>query len=151
LPQRVVQKMLEQDSFSRWLGITVDEIGPGRCVVSLTVRPEMLNGFGLCHGGITFSLADSALAFASNSHGRVAMSIEAGMAYPASVKVGDRISAVAAEESCTNRIGVYSVIVRLEGIAQVEVSSATPNDSAKPVGVFRGTVYRTDRELIAEE
>lgn len=70
LATKVVDAMYENDAFSQWLGIKRLEDGPGRSVLRMTVRPEMCNGFGVAHGGITFSLADSAFAFASNSHGR---------------------------------------------------------------------------------
>ena len=65
--QRIVSKMMENDRFSEWLGIEIEEVKEGYCRLSMTVREEMLNGFGIAHGGIVFSLADSALAFASNS------------------------------------------------------------------------------------
>src|SRR5678815_133800 len=86
---RVVATMRAGDAFSRWLGIELLALEPGGCTVRMAVRPDMLNGFGVCHGGVTFSLADSALAFASNTHGRVTVSVENGISYPASVAAGD--------------------------------------------------------------
>ena len=82
LAERVVSKMLEHDEFSKWLGIEVLNISPGYSKLKMKVRKEMLNGFHTCHGGITFSLADSALAFASNNHGRVAVALETSIAFP---------------------------------------------------------------------
>jgi acyl-CoA thioesterase len=133
LAERLVGVMLERDAFSAWLGLEVVEIRPGACTVRMTVRTEMLNGFGVCHGGVTFSLADSALAFACNTHGRVTMSIENSIAYPAAVEAGEVLTAIAEEESATNRLAFYRVEVR--------------NGAGTVVALFRGTVYRTKAEL----
>jgi acyl-CoA thioesterase len=129
LAESIVNRMIERDEFSRWLGISVIEIAPRRSTCRLTVRPEMVNGFGVCHGGVTYSLADSALAFACNTHGRVTMAIENNIGYPAGVAVGDVLTAVAVEDSVTNRLGFYSVKVT--------------NQGGTVVAMFRGTVYRT--------
>ena len=130
---RLVATMLASDAFSRWLGIELVALRPGECTVRMTVRDDMLNGFGVCHGGVTYSLADSALAFASNTHGRVTMSVENSISYPASVAVGDVLTAAAEEESAGNRLAFYRVTVR--------------NQQAVVVALFRGTVYRTNRVL----
>ena len=128
LAVKVVDKMYENDQFSRWLGIKRIENDAGKSVLRMTIRKEMLNGFGITHGGIAFSLADSALAFASNSHGRKSVVIEAGISYPAPVKEGDVITAVAEEVSLTNKIGIYNITI-------------TNQDNNK-VALFKGTVYR---------
>ena len=128
LAEKVVGHMLARDNFSRWLGVELLSVAPGRAELAMTVREDMLNGFGVCHGGVTFSLADSALAFASNTHGRVTVSIENSMAYPAKVSLGDRLTAVARELSAGYRIATYEVLVNL--------------DDGTKVGIFRGTVYR---------
>jgi acyl-CoA thioesterase len=130
--ESIVRMMLARDEFSRWLGISVVEIAPRRAVCRMTVRPEMVNGFGVCHGGVTYSFADSALAFACNTHGRVTMAIENSIGYPVGVSVGDELTATAVEESATNRLGFYSVKVSNQGGAVV--------------ATFRGTVYRTQIE-----
>jgi acyl-CoA thioesterase len=132
LAESIVNLMMVHDEFSRWLGISVLEIAPRRSTCRMTVRPEMVNGFGVCHGGVTYALADSALAFACNTHGRVTMAIENNIGYPAGAAVGDILTAVAAEESATNRLGFYSVKVTNQGGAVV--------------ATFRGTVYRTHIE-----
>ena len=129
LAEAVVGKMRESDAFSRWLGIELLEIAPRRSACRMSVRPEMVNGFGVGHGGIAYSLADSALAFACNTHGRVTMAIENNIGYPASVAVGDVLTAHAREESATQRLGFYLVTVH--------------NQRDEVVAVFRGTVYRT--------
>ena len=130
---RLVATMLASDAFSRWLGVELVALRPRECTVRMTVRDDMLNGFGVCHGGVTYSLADSALAFASNTHGRVTMSVENSISYPASVAVGDVLTAAAEEESAGNRLAFYRVTVR--------------NQQAVVVALFRGTVYRTNRVL----
>jgi len=132
LADRVVRGMLARDEFSRWLGIEALEIAPRRSVTRMTVRPEMVNGFGVSHGGVVYSLADSALAFAANTHGSVTVAIENSISYPAPVRVGDVITATAEEETATSRLAFYRVVVH--------------NQRRELVATFRGTVYRTHRE-----
>jgi acyl-CoA thioesterase len=132
LAEKVVGRMYDGDWFSQWMGIERAEVAPGRCVLRMTVRKEMLNGFSILHGGITFSLADSALAFASNSHGRMSVSIEASMSYIESGREGDVLTATAREISVSNKIGIYDIEVL--------------NQDSKLIAHFKGTVYRTSRE-----
>src|SRR5437868_127900 len=94
LATAVVNAMMARDAFSQWLGIRVQAVRPRQVTVSMTVRQDMVNGFGLAHGGIAYSLADTALAFASNTHGRVTVSIENSITYPSPVRVGDELTAV---------------------------------------------------------
>ena len=129
--RKVVDTMFENDWFSQWLGIERMEVLPGRSVLRIIIRKEMLNGFGILHGGITFSLADSALAFASNSHGKKSVSIEASMSYIGQVMEGDILTATAEEASLTNKIGIYNITVTKE--------------DKTVVALFKGTVYRTDK------
>lgn len=136
LPTRIVDRMYENDPFSQWLGIERIEDGVGRSVLRLTVRKEMLNGFDLMHGGIAFSLADSALAFAANGHNRMSLSIETSMSYLEGVKEGDRITAVAEEAGLTQKTGIYYITI-------------TKEDGTK-VALFKGTVYRTSKEWFEE-
>lgn len=131
--ERLVNAMVSHDGFSAWLGIEVIEIKPAAAVLRMTVRRDMLNGFGMCHGGIAYSLADSALAFASNTHGRVTVSIHNSISYPAPVSEGDVLTATAQEQSVANRIAFYMVTIT--------------NQSGATVGHFNGTVYRTDKTL----
>jgi acyl-CoA thioesterase len=137
LAERLVASMLEGDAFSRWLGVELVALRPGACTLRMSVRAEMANGFGVCHGGVTFSLADSALAFASNTHGRVTMSVENGITYPTPAHVGDVLVASAEEESAAGPLAFYRVVVR-----KLDGSTAA---------LFRGTVYRTRRELLPEQ
>lgn len=132
LAERVVHGMVARDAFSEWLGIEVLEIAPCRSKVRMKVRAEMVNGFGVSHGGIAYSLADSALAFAANTNGRVTVAIENSISYPQPAAVGDILTAVAEEETATGNLGFYRVIVR--------------NQKDTVVSTFRGTVYKTKRE-----
>ena len=143
LAQRVVAGMMERDAFSQWLGITVQSVRPRGSTVSMTVRRDMVNGFGVAHGGIVYSLADSALAFASNTHGRVTVSIENSITYPLPVRVGDDLVADAEEESATNRLGYYRVTVRRR--------SPDAQTTAEIVALFRGTVYRTKTDFFSRD
>jgi acyl-CoA thioesterase len=137
LAERVVGAMMQRDAFSQWLGITVLAVRPRHATVSMTVRQEMVNGFGVAHGGIVYSFADSALAFASNTHGRVTVSIENSITYPIAVHIGDELVAVAEEESASNRLGYFRVTVR-RGTGDI-------------VALFRGTVYKTKRDFFARD
>ncbi|HOZ82060.1 MAG TPA: hotdog fold thioesterase [Bacteroidia bacterium] len=132
LAQKVVNHMMEHDRFSQWLGIKCLVMEPGKSVLQMQIREEMLNGFGLIHGGIAFSLADSALAFASNAYGRLSVALECSISYPAPVHNGDIITATAEELSLTNRIGVYQITIT--------------NQNNIKVAFFKGTVYRTSKE-----
>ena len=132
LPTRVVDKMYNNDPFSKWLGIERIEDNAGQSVLQLTVRRDMLNGFEIAHGGIAYSLADSALAFASNSHGVKSVSIETSISHTKPVKEGDVLTATAIEKNLTSKIGVYEVVVT--------------NQTDETVALFKGTVYRTGKE-----
>lgn len=133
LAERVVNLMLEKDAFSKWCGMAVLEITPRRAVVQMRVREEMTNGFGVSHGGIVYSLADSALAFAANTHGKITVAIENAISYPKAVRPGDLITATCEEESSSNRLGFYRVVVK--------------NQNDEIVSTLRGTVYRTAKEF----
>jgi acyl-CoA thioesterase len=131
LATRVIDKMYNNDPFSIWLGIKRVEEGPGKCVLQLVVRKEMLNGFSIAHGGITYSLADSALAFASNSYGIKSVSVETSISHTEQVKEGDVLTAVTEEVSLSNKIGIYHIKIH--------------NQENKTVALFKGTVYRTSK------
>lgn len=130
-PKEIVDKMFNNDAFSQWLGISVDEISQGHCVLSMTIRKEMTNGFGIAHGSITYALADSALAFASNAHGRQSVSIDTSVNHIESLKAGDTITATAHENAIKNKFGFYTVKVKKGDVI---------------VALFKGTVYRSDKE-----
>jgi acyl-CoA thioesterase len=94
IPWKIVNKMYDQDAFSQWLGIEIIDVSEGYCQLKMKVRKEMLNGFHIAHGGIAYSLADSALAFASNSHGRKSLSVETSISHMVSIKAGDILTAM---------------------------------------------------------
>lgn len=125
--------MLQHDAFTQWLGLTFDEVGPGYCRLRLVVRPEMLNGFGTLHGGVIFAAADSALGFASSSHGRLSVALSATIDYLEPAHPGDTLRIEAREESLKNKIGVYSIRVK--------------NQHDVPIALFKGSAYRTSRTL----
>jgi acyl-CoA thioesterase len=131
IAEGVVRQMMDHDLFSQWLGISVESILPGKCILKMKVRKEMLNGFYIAHGGITYSLADSALAFASNSHGRKAVSVETNISHTVSLKEGDEITATAEEVSLSEKIGIYQITIKKQ--------------DGVTVALFKGTVYRTSK------
>lgn len=136
MARQIVEQLLANDPFSRWLGIELLDCSAGYARIQMTVRDEMLNGFGVGHGGVTFAFADSCFAFASNNHGSLALALDVNITYPAPVNSGDVLIAEAIEESLTRKTAVYSVRV-LNGDQQV-------------VALFRGTVFRTSRSHLAE-
>ena len=136
LARAVVEKMLAVDGFSQWLGIEVLELSPGRSVLRMTVRAEMINGFGTAHGGIAYSIADSALAFATNTGGFISVAMDCTISYPAAVRSGDVLTATAIEESTTNKLAFCAVTVR--------------NQDERIIAHFRGTVYRTPKQHFPE-
>lgn len=125
----IISKMMEKDAFSRWMGIEILAAKPGYVKISMKIRDEMTNGFGICHGGITFSLADSALAFASNSRGSISVALENNINYTKKVEVGDTLVAETEEIQNGRIIGVYKVKIT--------------NQNDDLVADFRGTVFRT--------
>lgn len=129
---KIIDQMYSNDAFSQWLGVERLEEKVGYCKLRMKIRPEMCNGFKIAHGGITFSFADSAFAFASNSRGRKAVSIETSISHTSPLKAGDVITAEAVEENLTNKTGIYTVKVK--------------NEADKMVALFKGTVYRMSEE-----
>jgi acyl-CoA thioesterase len=125
-PKQIVSVMMEKDAFSQWLGITVDKIELGTCVLSCQVKEEMLNGFQILHGGISYSIADSALAFASNSYGNKCVSIETSISHTRPAKTGDILTATCKEINRGRTIGIYEV--------------AVTNQDQKLIAIFKGTV-----------
>jgi acyl-CoA thioesterase len=128
--KKIVDKMMEKDLFSQWMGIERLEEREGYSQLKMTIRPEMCNGFTIAHGGITYALADSALAFASNSHGRQAVSIETSISHIKSLQPGDTIIATAEEKNISNRIGIYEISIHKE--------------TGELVALFKGTVFRKE-------
>jgi acyl-CoA thioesterase len=129
-PVAIVDMMMSKDKFSQWLGIVRLGESEGKCKLKMLVREEMCNGFEIAHGAITYALADSALAFASNSHGRKSVSIETSISHILPVKAGDELTAVAEEKNLANRLAIYEVTIT--------------NQDGRIVALFKGTVFRKD-------
>ena len=128
--------MLQNDGFSRWLGIELMEVYPGKAKIKMRVRGDMLNGFNICHGGIPFSLADSAMAFASNSEGKISVSVENSISYIEKLFEGDELIAEAEELSSNKKISVYNVTI--------------VKDNVLLAAHFKGIVYKTGKEPLNE-
>lgn len=131
-PQEIIDLMLQNDSFSKWLGIEIITIELGSCQLKTTVRNEMLNGHFLGHGGISYSISDSALAFASNSRGQKAVSIETSIQHIAPVQLDDILYVNCIEIHCGKSVGRYE--------------STVTNQNAELVAKFYGTVYRSSEK-----
>jgi acyl-CoA thioesterase len=132
-PQQVLDIMLRKDKFTEWLGLQVDEIGPGYCRLHYTVNEDMLNGFSSIHGGILFSAADSAFAFACNSHGRITVALDVSITFTRPATTGDKLMVEAKELYLGNKTGLYEI--------------RTINEKGELVALFKGTAYRTSREV----
>ncbi len=137
LARKVIDKMISEDSFSQWLGIEVLEITEGFCKLKMTIRDEMTNGFNIAHGGISYSLADSALAFAANSDGIQSLSIETFISHTKKVFAGDILMAESKEISRTNKFATYSINIT--------------NQENTVVAKFKGKVYRTKKKWIIDK
>ena len=133
LAKKTVARMMELDLFSQWLGIEVIDVAEGYSKIKMTVRKEMLNGFGIAHGGIAFSLADSAFAFACNSDGKITVALDTSMSFPKPVLAGDVLTAEGKRLNQTKRTGLYLIEIK--------------NQHDHLVGLFKGTCFRTEREL----
>ena len=127
----IIDKMMSEDEFSKWLGVEIIDSTEGNVSVQMTVRSEMVNGFGVVHGGITYSLADSCLAFSINGHGVKSMSIETSISHIKPVRVGDVLTAKAKQVSLSNKIGIHSIDVF--------------NQNNELVAQFKGTCYRSGK------
>jgi acyl-CoA thioesterase len=131
LAKKIVDAMFNNDPMSQWLGIERLKDGAGISDLRMSVRCEMLNGFGIAHGGIAYSLADSALAFASNAHGIQAVSMETSISHVAQAREGDILTTQVEEKNLTQRAGLYHINVL--------------NQHGKVIAYFKGTVFRTGR------
>ena len=136
LANKVVNHMMQEDRFSQWLGITVLEVREGYSRLQMTIRPEMVNGFGIVHGGVSFSLADSAFAFACNNRNQLSMALDTSINFTHPVRVGDQLMAEARELHNGRSSGLYQVSLH--------------NQDQKLVAQFKGLCYRTDKQLISE-
>lgn len=137
LAQQVAQSLFARDRASQHMGMTILETKPGYARLSMQVRPEMLNGHQVCHGGFIFTLADSAFAFACNSHNMNTVASGATVDFLAPGRGGDILIAEAREQSLAGRTGVYDVVVT--------------NQEGVKIAIFRGRSYRIKGEVISQE
>ncbi|MFZ1264266.1 MAG: hydroxyphenylacetyl-CoA thioesterase PaaI [Chitinophagaceae bacterium] len=135
LAKKVVAHMMEHDLFSQWLGIEVLEIKEGYSKIKMTVRKEMINGFGIVHGGIAFSLADSAFAFACNNRNVLSVALDTSINFIKPVHVEDVLTAEAEELHNGKTTGLYHITIS--------------NQKNHQVALFKGLCYRTDKELMS--
>lgn len=133
---KVRDVMFADDAASRMLGLQIAEIAPGRAVLTMTVRPDMLNGFAICHGGLIATLADSAFAFACNSRNALTVASGFGIDILKSAKLNDVLTATAEETSLAGRTGLYDITVR--------------NQNGDLVAMFRGRSYRLGERKVFE-
>ncbi len=131
---KVVDHMMEHDLFSQWLGVEVLEIKEGYSKIKMTVRNEMINGFGIVHGGIAFSLADSAFAFACNNRNVLSVALDTSINFLKPVHVDDVLIAEAKELHNGKSTGLYHITII--------------NQKNHMVAQFKGLCYRTDKKLI---
>lgn len=134
LAKEVVNKMMSDDLFSQWLGIEVLEVREGYSRIRMTIRQEMVNGFGIVHGGVTFSLADSAFAFACNNRNDLSVALDTSINFTKPVQVNDVLTAETTELHNGSSTGLYQIAIH--------------NQHNKLVAQFKGLCYRTHKKLI---
>jgi acyl-CoA thioesterase len=134
LAERVAEGMFSRDRASQGLGMRIAGVGPGHAELVMTVRSDMLNGHGICHGGFIFSLADSAFAFACNSYNQTTVASGCAIEFMAPAREGDALTAVARERSVSGRTGVYDIEVK--------------NQGGETIALFRGKSYRIKGHVI---
>ena len=134
LALKVVDKMMLDDKFSKWMGIKVLSVKEGYSKISMVVREEMINGFGIVHGGIPFSMADSAFAFACNNRNNLSVALDVTISFSKAVKVGDELIAEAKEVHNGRSTGVYLITIL--------------NKNNEHIALFKGTCFRTGKTLI---
>jgi acyl-CoA thioesterase len=133
-PGSVVSHMMENDFFSQWMGVEVLEVREGYSRIRMTIRKEMVNGFGIVHGGLPFSLADSAFAFACNNRNNLSVALDVTITFTKAVNVGDVLTAEAKEIHNGRSTGVYLVSII--------------NQKNEQVALFKGTCFRTGKKLV---
>ena len=136
LANEVVTHMMENDYFSQWMGVEVLEVKEGYSKIKMTIRKEMVNGFGIVHGGLPFSLADSAFAFACNNRNNLSVALDVTITFTKAVNIGDVLIAEAKEIHNGRSTGVYLITVS--------------NQKNESVALFKGTCFRTGKKLISK-
>lgn len=134
LARDVVNHMIENDAFSKWMGVEILEIREGYSRIKMRIRKEMVNGFGIVHGGIPFSLADSAFAFACNNRNNLSVALDCAITFTKAINLEDELTAEAKEIHNGRSTGVYTI--------------AITNQLEQQVALFKGTCFRTSKKLI---
>ncbi|KQV48607.1 phenylacetic acid degradation protein [Pelomonas sp. Root1217] len=134
--EKVREVMLADDAATKMLGMAITQVGPGRAVVTMTVRADMLNGFAICHGGLIATLADSAFAFACNARNALTVASGFGIDILKSAKLGDVLTATAEETSLAGRTGLYDIAVK--------------NQNGDLIAMFRGRSCRLGERKVFE-
>ena len=134
LAKAVVERMMKEDLFSQWLGIEVLEVREGYSRIQMKLRREMINGFNVVHGGIAFSLADSAFAFACNNRNNLSLALDTSINFTKTTMPGDVLTAEAKELHNGKSTGLYLITIT--------------NQHQQSVGVFKGTCFRTGKKLL---
>lgn len=132
-PLQIVRELLINDPFSKWMGVEIIEVEKGSCTIKCPVNESMLNGFDVVHGGIIFSLADTALAFSAATEGRVALALDNSISYTKKAHLGDTLTARSEAVNITYRTGLFDIKVH--------------NQSSDIIAVMKGMVYRTEKPL----
>ena len=135
LAEQTAEAMYSRDAASRLIGLKIIAVRPGYSHLTMVVRPDMVNGHHICHGGLIFTLADSAFAYACNSYNKNTVASACHIDFLAPAKEGDILEAEAVEQSLSGRTGVYDVTIRTR--------------NGKVVALFRGKSYRINGEVIA--
>ncbi len=134
LAKKSAEKLMQLDRFSQWMGVEIVEIAYHYSKIKMLLRHEMMNAFGIAHGGVTFALADSAFAFACNSEGKITVALDVSISFPKAGKEGDTLTAEAKEINSTNKTGLYLIEVK--------------NQHGELIALFKGTCYKTEKPLI---
>ncbi len=127
------QKLYNQDAFSQWMGVKLIDIKENYCLIEMPIKAEMINGLKTVHGGVTFSLADSALAFSSNNKGDAAVALNCHINFTKAVRLGDTLRAESIMMTDTRKTAVFDISVK--------------NQHNELVAGFRGTVYKLGKKL----
>lgn len=133
-PRQTAEYMLGKDLFSQSLGISLIEVTDNYCLIKMAIKPEMINGLGTVHGGVTFAFADSALAFSSNNLGEAAVALNCNINFTTAARLGDILTAESVLLTDTRKTGVYDITIK--------------NQNDEVVAGFRGTVYKIGKKVI---
>lgn len=133
-PLETAQYILNQDFFSQWMGVKLIEVRENYCLIEMSIREEMINGLKTVHGGVTFSFAESALAFSSNNTGNASVALNCMISFTKAIRLGDTLIAESILMADTRKTAVYDITIT--------------NQHKIVVASFRGTVYKLDKKVV---